>query len=129
MQDHNSWNEVKKHIDSKNNEIRKFPKSGEVWTISFGKNIGYEQNGTSRGFTRPGLIVKKFNNQLFWAVPLTTKQKDFDFYFNFTDPNGVPVSAILAQLRVISSKRLEDKLYKMEINIYRKISQILRSFL
>jgi len=32
---------------------------------SLGKNIGYEQDGNGSGFSRPVLVVKKFNNQMF----------------------------------------------------------------
>jgi len=38
-------------------------------------------------------------------VSLSTKQKDFDFYFNYTDPNSKKVSAILAQMKLVSLKK------------------------
>jgi len=53
------------------------------------------------------LIVKKFNNKMFWVVPLTSKQKALDFYHNFTDATGHAASAILAQLRLLSLKRFD----------------------
>ena len=59
-------------------------------------------------------VKKKFNNHMFWAIPLSTKQKDLDFYFNFTDPTGQSVSAILAQLKLMSIQRLGRKLYDMD---------------
>lgn len=78
-----------------------------------GKNIGFEQNGGGDNFSRPLMIIKKFNNHMFWAIPLSTKQKKFDFYHNFTDPDNNPVSVILAQLKLVSLKRLKRKLYDM----------------
>jgi hypothetical protein len=36
---------------------------------SFGKNIGYEQNGSGANFSRPILIIRKFNNHMYWVVP------------------------------------------------------------
>ena len=66
---------------------------------------------------------------MFWAISLSTKQKDFDFYFNYTDPNDQKVSAILAQMKLISVKRLKRKLYEVPSELFEKIRQKLKSFL
>ena len=129
MKDFNRWNELKKEIDIKNNIPDNFPKEGEVWMSSVGVNIGYEQNGSEDNFSRPMLIVKKFNNHMFWAISLSTKQKDFDFYFNYTDPNNQKVSAILAQMKLVSVKRLKRKLYDVPNELFDEIKQKLKSFL
>jgi mRNA-degrading endonuclease toxin of MazEF toxin-antitoxin module len=94
-----------------------------------GKNIGFEQNGSGEGFSRPVLIIKKFNNHMFWAVSLSTKQKKFDFYFNYTDPNDQKVSAILAQMKLVSVKRLKRKLYEVPATLFEQIQEKLKSFL
>jgi hypothetical protein len=75
-----------------------YPKEREVWICVLGKNLGQEQNGSGDTFTRPCLIVKKFTNKLFWVIPLTSKQKPIDYFYNFTDPEGREVAAILAQI-------------------------------
>ena len=129
MQDFDSWNELKKKIDIDIEEPNKFPKEGEVWMSNLGKNIGFEQNGSGDNFSRPILIVKKFNNHMFWAIPLSTKQKKYDFYFNFTDPAGQKVSAVLAQLKLASIKRFTRKLYVIEPTLLDLIKQKLVTFL
>ena len=129
MNDFDSWNELKKKTDAENNKPDRFPKEGEVWMSALGKNIGVEQNGAGDNFSRPVLIVKKFNNHMFWSVPLSTKQKSFDFYFNFTDPHGQKVSAILAQLRLVSVKRLKRKLYELPKKQMMEMKGRIRSFL
>ena len=129
MNDFDSWNELKKKTDAENNKPDRFPKEGEVWMSALGKNIGFEQNGAGDNFSRPVLIVKKFNNHMFWSVPLSTKQKSFDFYFNFTDPHGQKVSAILAQLRLVSVKRLKRKLYELPKKQMMEMKGRIRSFL
>ena len=129
MKDFDSWNELKKKIDVEKNEPDRFPKEGEVWMSSLGKNIGYEQNGSGDNFSRPILIVKKFNNHMFWVVPLSTKQKEFDFYFNYTDPNDEKVSAILAQMKLLSVKRLKRKLYEIPNELFDEMKQKMKSFL
>ena len=96
---------------------------------SLGKNIGYEQNGSGSNFSRPMLIVKKFNNHMFWCIPLSTKQKLLDFYFNFTDQDGRNISAILAQLKLTSVKRLKRKLYAIDSDLLERMKEKLRAFL
>ena len=122
------WNELKKKIQSDISEPDYFPKEGEVWMSSLGKNIGFEQNGNGTNFSRPILVVKKFNNHMFWCASLSTKQKKFDFYYNFTDPNGEKVSVILAQLKLVSIKRLKRKLYDISSNDLVEIKGKLRDF-
>ncbi len=123
------WNEQKKKIQLENSDPGYFPQEGEVWMSSLGKNIGYEQNGSGDNFARPILVVRKFNNHMFWCVPLSTKQKRFDFYFNFTDPNQQKVSAILAQLKLVSVKRLKRKLYEISPELLSAMRVKLRAFL
>jgi len=131
LKDFDKWNELKKKIDSDTKIIEpdRFPKEGEVWMSATGKNIGFEQNGSGDNFSRPILIIKKFNNHMFWAISLSTKQKDFDFYYNFIDPNNNKVSVILAQLKLISIKRLNRKLYDLPEKTLMEIKSKLRNFL
>ena len=129
MSDFDEWNKLKKEIDTKSEVLDNFPKEGEVWMSNLGKNIGYEQNGSGSNFSRPVLVVKRFNNHMFWVVPLSTKQKNFDFYFNYTDPNGQKVSAILAQMKLASVKRLKRDIYIMPKNLFSEIRLKLKEFL
>lgn len=85
---YDDWNTIKKELESVESDVHKYPKEGEVWMSSLGKNIGYEQNGAGDTFSRPVVIIKKFNNHMFWIIPLSTKQKSLDFYYNLTStPN------------------------------------------
>ncbi len=120
MKHFDEWNEVKKNLEE-SNSVRTFPKEGEVWMIYCGLNIGSEQNGSGERFSRPALILKKFNNAMFWIVPLSTKQKAIDYYYNFTDVNELQVSVILAQLKLVSIKRLSRKMYQMKDDIFTSI--------
>lgn len=126
--DFDRWNKRKKKIEQLSDSPSMFIKEGEVWMASLGKNIGHEQNGEDLGFTRPILIIKKFNRHMFWAIPLSTKQKSFDFYFNFQF-NGRPASAILAQLRLMSVKRLRRKIYDMPSDLLERIRAVLSTLI
>jgi len=66
---------------------------------------------------------------MFWAVPLSTKQKSFDFYYNFIDFRGARVSVILAQLKLVSVKRMERKLYEIGAIHFLQIKTRLQKFL
>lgn len=129
MTEFDIWNELKKGLAHQIYTPDRFPKEGEVWMSHLGKNIGFEQNGSGQSFSRPVLIVKKFNNHMFWVVPLSTKQKGFDFYFNYTDPHGQYVSAIIAQMKLFSVKRLKRKLYDMPIEHFGNLKQKIKAFL
>ncbi len=129
MKDFDSWNEFKKHLEVRFSEATHFPLEGEVWVTYVGTNLGYEQDSNSRDFTRPSMVIKKFNNKMMWVIPLSNKQKDFDFYFNFTDPNNKKVSVILAQMKLVSIKRLKRKMYAVPAVVLDNIKLKLVEFL
>ena len=127
--DFDRWNEIKKRLARNAPTPPAFPKSGEVWMCTLGKNLGRKQNGSSQDFSRPVLVVKKFNNEIFWVVPLSTKQKPLDFYFNYNDPSGAPVAAILAQLRLVSVNRFRRDIYALPVAQLREVRARLRAFM
>ena len=54
-----------KNIDALKINPVLFPQLGEIWMCALGKNIGREQNGGGESFSRPMLVIKKFNNEIF----------------------------------------------------------------
>lgn len=100
------WNVVKKTLDDKH-RTPTF-KQREVWWCSVGLNVGHEENGKNEFFNRPVLVVRKFNNQIFLGVPLSTKIKDNKFYHPI-HLKGKSGSVLLSQIRVWDSKRLTHK--------------------
>jgi mRNA interferase MazF len=127
--DFDRWNEIKKRLAHDAPLPAAFPKNGEVWMCTLGKNLGREQNGGPGDFSRPVLVIKKFNNEMFWVVPLSTKQKPLDFYFNYSDPSGAPVAAVLAQLRLVSINRFRGDMYVLPATLLRDLRARLRAFL
>lgn len=91
--------------------MRLFFHEREVWYCHLGENIGFEQDGRGDTFLRPIVIIRKFNNDIFWGVPLTRTQKDLPFYFTFTitTEDGALAeksTAVLSQIRLVDAKRL-----------------------
>lgn len=123
------WNILKKKVDGQVAIPNAFPKEGEVWIVYLGKNIGFEQNGGGEDFSRPVMVIKKFNNHMFWTIPLSTKQKSFNFYHNYVDPNGQQVAAILAQMKLTSIKRFKRKLYALNTPVVEEVKTKLKLFL
>ena len=112
MKQFDEWNEVKKDI-----EIKEFiftVKVREIYWLKVGQNVGYEVFGKGEEFLRPVLIFKKFSQNSFLGIPLTSKIKDDVFHFNFQPINKLNQnSAILSQLKLFSSKRIKSKFGKI----------------
>jgi hypothetical protein len=125
---YDAWNGLKKDLQAYD-DFPFFPQEAEVWMAFVGKNLGFEQNGSGDNFARPVLIIKRFNNRMFWCVSLSTKQKDLAYYHNFIDPHGRAASAILAQLKLMSVKRLKRKLYVLSPEIFMDIREKIRDFM
>ena len=105
----------KKDIERLHHEkVRVFFHEREVWWCSLGVNIGFEQDGKGGKFGRPVLIFKKFNNEIFWALPLSLqvkkKKATAHFYAPVNLPDGISRIALLSQMRLIDGKRLLKKI-------------------
>ncbi len=78
--------EVKKRTDNK--IIIPQIRQREIYWANLGENIGFEQNGKDDNFMRPLLIFKKFSNNIFFGIPLSTqRKKDGSFFFEFSFKN------------------------------------------
>ena len=75
MKAFDAWNKVKKSIDSYVEESRPFFSAGEIWWSRLGVNVGYETDGKNGTFQRPVIILKKYNQYSFLALPLTSSPK------------------------------------------------------
>lgn len=101
-QEFDTWNKKKKELsDGK----RVYFKKGDIWYASIGKNIGDEEDGKNIFFERPILIIRKFNNNVFLGLPLTTNEvKEGKYYHKLISFTGSTV--ILSQVRLFDAKRL-----------------------
>src|SRR3989338_9336103 len=111
--DYMIWHNIKTNIDNLNN--RAFFHEREIWFCYLGANVGSEQDGRGADFLRPVMILRKFNNQIFWGVPLTKaknkiKTKTDKYYYPFSFVPGITSVAILSQVRLIDARRLGYKL-------------------
>ncbi len=103
------WHDKKTEIEY-SEKPRVFFHEREVWWCSMGLNIGFEQDGRGESFARPVLVFKKFNKEIFWALPISTKIKSGKFYAAIHLDDALPRVAIISQIRLIDAKRLIDKI-------------------
>lgn len=119
--DFDGWNKIKKEL----NDISKAPKihNGEIWWCSIGVNVGMEQDGRDKVFWRPVLIYCKINDELFWGIPFSTKYQRNEKFSETLMVDGKITHALLAQKRILSSKRLNNKIGKIPNHTYNRIIQ------
>ncbi len=74
LKDFNGWNEKKKAIDTRTSELIYYPKIGEVCKVSYGNNIGWEENSG-------GLLLERTDST-------KLKSKDQPCGWPISDPFG-----------------------------------------
>jgi len=107
--DYKKWHQKKEVINKV--EQRPFFHEREIWFCYLGVNVGFEQDGSAKDFLRPILIIRKFNNDIFWGIPLTKSNKKISkrvekYYYQFSFVPGITSVAILSQIRLIDARRL-----------------------
>lgn len=112
-----------------NSKERPFFHNREIWFCSLGENIGFEQDGNGDDFLRPVIIIKKFNNEIFWCIPLTTKTKTSDHYHSFNFNKNEISTAILSQLRLLDAKRLQYKIGTISKEDFEEVKRKIKQFL
>ncbi len=107
--DFDNWNIIKKEINTKDVSRDLFFYEREVWWCSMGINVGVESDGKNENFERPCLIIKKFNSDMIWVVPLTSKEHYGSHYQKIKHEAGVSW-VCLSQIKTLSTKRLLRKI-------------------
>ena len=114
IKDFENWNNKKKSIES--NTYMPYFDIGEIWWCSLGINIGAEVDGKGVDYLRPVIILAKYNQFGCYIIPLSSARlanKD-NIYVGIVQAKQA--TANLSQTRSISSKRLIEKIQKIEIN-------------
>lgn len=120
------WHPIKESLHKEAKTV--FFREREVWWCCLGVNIGYEQDGKDKDCSRPVLILKQFNLDVFWGLPLTSttgkKGRAGKYYHDYKETDGISGgSAILSQLRLLDAKRLIRKMGMMDSEDYEEIKK------
>lgn len=132
IKDFEKWNKKKISIDQ--TESCLFFHEREIWFCSVGANIGYEQDGRGNDFIRPVVIVRKFNNEIFWGIPLTKaikkiKKKSESFYYKFSFLTDIESVAILSQIKLMDVKRLVRHIGTMKDDNFVELTKKLKELI
>jgi len=121
--DFDGWNNLKKQIQDRLTP-HLFFKEREVWWCAIGTNIGSEEDGKNRDFSRPVVILKKFSDQNFMAAPFTTSLKTGKYLFRvpFTIKKE---SIIFSQIRFLDVRRLINKISKIDSSTFLQLQKII----
>ncbi|MFA6414899.1 MAG: type II toxin-antitoxin system PemK/MazF family toxin [Candidatus Paceibacterota bacterium] len=95
----------------------------EVWWCALGANIGFEQDGSGELFTRPVVILSKFNLDACLVVPLTAKPKKGKYYFSVGNISSRDAVAVLSQIRFVDRKRLAMKIATMDKGTFQRLTK------
>lgn len=119
FKDFDSWNEKKKNCNRSEHKPPLFTER-DIWWVSIGVNVGFEEDGKNGNFVRPVLVIRKFNRKLFLGIPMSTKIKDNPYYVPVTLDDR-EVSVLISQVRTFSSKRILNHIAKLDVGDYEKV--------
>ena len=122
MKDFDRWHPTKRNLDARTG-LPNF-KERAIWWCSVGINIGFEIYGKGDVFTRPVLIIRKFDASTFLGAPLTTSQTE-GYYRAPYILNGKNEFVLLNQIRTYDARRSVNNspMQKMHPNASTKIKQ------
>lgn len=125
LKEFQQWHRLKESINNTSNRPLGY-KPREIWWIHAGSNIGFEEDGKGDLYMRPVLILKVFNRQLFWGIPLSSRHRKGLYYFTFQYKKHKS-TAIISQLRAYDSKRLTRKFGEISRSDFVKIRNKVRA--
>ena len=106
--DYKKWMPIKAKINNTRTKSLPVIRAGQIYWVSIGQNIGYEEDGKSDLFTRPALVIKVFGQGgLFLSVPLSTTDKTGLFYYTL-HLRGEISTVLLTQIHSYDAARIAD---------------------
>ena len=127
MKDFQKWHVKKSNIDGI--EKRPFFHEREIWFCYLGTNVGYEQDGSKPDFQRPIIIIRKFNNEICWVVPLSKTKKRGQYYFDFPFDDMTTSVAVISQIRLLDARRLSRKIGELKENTFKELVNKIKALL
>jgi mRNA interferase MazF len=124
--DFDAWNTRK--INIHNNRSHKLYQEREIWWCFVGINIGFEEDGTGEGNERPVLILHGFSKQVCLVAPLTTSTKQNPYHIPLGLIDGKHAFVITSQVKLIDTKRLINKIGRINNESFALIRKTIRDF-
>jgi mRNA interferase MazF len=116
--DHDGWDKFSRKLEDSTGAS--FFKEREIWWVSIGINVGHEEDGKGEQYSRPVLILKKFNKYTFSGIPLSTTKKVGHYHHRFIFEEKENV-ALLGQIKTFDSRRLINRYGILDETIFQSI--------
>ena len=127
QKDFDGWNEEKKTTHARKDML--LYRERDVRWCRLGINVGFEQDGTGMSHSRPVIIFKAFSRYVCLIIPLTTSTKQNPYHVSVGIIGNRPAFAIISQLRLVDTKRLDQKITILDKNIFEDIRKAVKAIL
>ncbi len=124
--DFSKWHDFKSKLQKIDKRFY-FQERG-IWLCSVGLNLGHEEDGKRDQFLRPVIVFKKFDDDTFWGIPLTSQVHGGVRYFQFLFGNRIAV-AMLSQMRLFDRKRFIRRIGEMSNSEFDRLKSQLRNMM
>ena len=126
QKDFDQWNEKKKQTDA---EKPRLYTVREIWWCRFGVNIGTEQDGKGEWYVRPCVILRGFGADACLVAPLTTSPREHVLRVSVGKVEGQEARANLSQIRVVDTRRLQNRIGFLDKSAFTAIRKAARGLL
>lgn len=123
---HSQWVKVKQKLDTASNNI--YVRAGEIRWVSIGVNVGSEIDGKGPSFTRPCLILHVIGGSLALVIPFTSQKKANEQFYQYVELEHFKSYLCLSQMRVVSQKRIFQRIKKMPTEQFKQLKQTAFAF-
>lgn len=117
---------IKQKLDVASENI--YVRAGEIRWVSIGVNVGSEIDGKGPSFTRPCLILHVIGGSLALIVPFTSQKKANKQFYHHIELGHFKSYLCLSQMRVVSQKRIFQRIKKMPAEQFKQLKQEIFSF-
>ena len=121
------WNIKKKKLNLRANPP--FYHERDIWWCSLGKNIGAEQDGEGVEYSRPVVIIKGLSKNTCLIAPLTSSANHHSLRIPIGVVQDKDSSVIVSQMKVIDTKRLLTKIFRLSQEKFEPIRKAARELL
>lgn len=128
IKDFDKWNELKKKINSPQVLPKRYHER-DIWWCSLGANVGHEHDGIGITYQRPMLILKGLGADTCLAIPITSSSNRHRFRIPIGVIYSKNASAVISQIRVIDTKRLVEKMCRLDTILFNQVRKSLKEIL
>jgi len=118
------WNNAKKKTNAEHPRLYTVR---EIWWCRLGVNVGTEQDGKGDWYVRPCVILRGFGPGACLVVPLTKSPRKHPLRVPVGLVGGLQACANLSQIRVVDTRRLEEKIEFLEKGVFSKLRKAARN--